>query len=211
AVVRYGGAMTPQATDDKGQFTSYGLPPGQVQMQVVHPDYEPVSGAPSVNANETKNIKIGLKPLPPKEGRIRVRVIDEKMVVLAGATGRFVCGGVTKDASFDGEQLVASLPPGDCTLSVDAPNFLSKERQVQAISSVDQVVEVSLAKRPKESHVTLTKDAIVIKGTIHFETNKANILPDGQQILNEVIDVLAKTPQIKKVSIEGHTDNSGDA
>ena len=54
-------------------------------------------------------------------------------------------------------------------------------------------------------------DAIVIKGTIHFETNKATILPDGQQILNEVIDALSKNPQIRRISIEGHTDDRGDA
>src|SRR5439155_1534370 len=39
--------------------------------------------------------------------------------------------------------------------------------------------------------------------------NEAIILPDGQQVLDEVIDVLAKNPQIRKVSVEGHTDNAG--
>ncbi len=53
------------------------------------------------------------------------------------------------------------------------------------------------------------KDQIVIKGTIHFGTNNATILPDGQQILDEVVDILAKNPQIKRVSVEGHTDNRG--
>src|SRR5262249_9840178 len=44
AVIRYGGAMTPQATDDKGQFTSYGPPPGQGQRQGGPPAYEPGPG-----------------------------------------------------------------------------------------------------------------------------------------------------------------------
>ena len=40
-------------------------------------------------------------------------------------------------------------------------------------------------------------------------TGNAVILPDGQQLLDEVVDILAKHTEIRKVSIEGHTDNRG--
>ena len=50
---------------------------------------------------------------------------------------------------------------------------------------------------------------IVLKGVIHFQTNDVEIMPDGQQLLDEVVDVLVANPQIKRVRVEGHTDNRG--
>jgi outer membrane protein OmpA-like peptidoglycan-associated protein len=59
--------------------------------------------------------------------------------------------------------------------------------------------------------VTLGKSAILIKGTIHFGTNTANIRPDSEQLLDEVADLLVKHPEIRRVRVEGHTDNRGGA
>lgn len=60
AIVNYPGTeFTPQATDAQGRFTSYGLDPGDVQVEVTHPDYESrvcivaipqVGGAPAPTA-----------------------------------------------------------------------------------------------------------------------------------------------------------------
>ena len=68
-----------------------------------------------------------------------------------------------------------------------------------------------LRKKPARSHVALGKNEIVIKGTIHFGTDNAELRPDGEQILDEVADVLAKHPEIRHVRVEGHTDNRGNA
>lgn len=213
ALVRYpqGSGLTPQATDEKGQFLSYGLPAGPIKLEVSHPDYKPESGSPRVKIDEVRSIPLSLKALPPKEGKVRVKVIDEKGGALPGATGRFVCAaGVTREGLFDGEVLVAMLPPGTCSASIDANGFLGKDRQVTVAANGDQLIEVQLAKRPKTPHVELTRDAIVVKTSVHFATNEAVILPDGQQLLNEVVDLISRNPQIKRLSIEGHTDNSGD-
>lgn len=45
-----------------------------------------------------------------------------------------------------------------------------------------------------------------------FATNKADILPgkDSEAVLFAVLDVLKKHPEITKVSVEGHTDSSGE-
>jgi len=47
----------------------------------------------------------------------------------------------------------------------------------------------------------------VIKG-INFDTNKADIKPEANTGLNEVVDVLKNNPALK-VEIQGHTDNRG--
>ena len=59
--------------------------------------------------------------------------------------------------------------------------------------------------------MTLGKNEIAIKGTIHFGTNNAELRPDGEQLLDEVADVMCKQPEIKQIRVEGHTDNRGNA
>ncbi len=43
---------------------------------------------------------------------------------------------------------------------------------------------------------------------IHFDTNEAKILPESQPIIDEIILLLNKRPNLN-VSVEGHTDNTG--
>jgi len=46
---------------------------------------------------------------------------------------------------------------------------------------------------------------------VHFKTGSAEILPDSFPMLQEITDLLKATPTIKRMSIEGHTDNKGSA
>ena len=52
---------------------------------------------------------------------------------------------------------------------------------------------------------------IKIPGKVHFETNKATIKEDKEtkELLQTVADMLKENPQITKLRIEGHTDDSG--
>ncbi len=59
------------------------------------------------------------------------------------------------------------------------------------------------------TNVEVTKDQIVIKEKVLFDTGKATIKPVSHGILNEVVQVLKDYPRIKKVRIEGHTDSVG--
>ena len=60
------------------------------------------------------------------------------------------------------------------------------------------------------SNVEVTKDQIVIKDKILFDTGKATIKPVSHAILNAVFQVLKDYPNIK-VRVEGHTDSVGSA
>jgi outer membrane protein OmpA-like peptidoglycan-associated protein len=44
---------------------------------------------------------------------------------------------------------------------------------------------------------------------VQFQTGTATLLPDSFPILQEVADYLKATPGIKKMSVDGHTDNTG--
>ena len=59
--------------------------------------------------------------------------------------------------------------------------------------------------------VEVTEAAIQINDTINFAVNKATIKKDSDSLLEEIAQVFKDNPQIKKVSIEGHTDLSGNA
>lgn len=46
---------------------------------------------------------------------------------------------------------------------------------------------------------------------VHFKTGSATILPDSFPMLQEIVDLLKADQGIKRMSIEGHTDNKGAA
>jgi outer membrane protein OmpA-like peptidoglycan-associated protein len=46
---------------------------------------------------------------------------------------------------------------------------------------------------------------------VHFATGSATILPDSFQMLGEIVALLKANPTIKKLMVEGHTDNQGGA
>jgi len=50
---------------------------------------------------------------------------------------------------------------------------------------------------------------IKISEQVKFATGSAKILKDSDELLGAVADIFLKHPEIKKVRIEGHTDNVG--
>jgi OOP family OmpA-OmpF porin len=62
---------------------------------------------------------------------------------------------------------------------------------------------------PEAKRVVVTADAIVINDTIFFEYNKAIIKEESFGLMDEITQVIKDHPQIKKISIEGHTDSDG--
>jgi OOP family OmpA-OmpF porin len=206
--------VTPQATQEDGTFVSYGLTPGPVSLEVTREDYEPMHVEAQLVGHRETPIEVLLTQRAPADGQLRGKVTDEAGQPIA-ATVRLLSGqgqGPVIEAENEGAGAYsAKVPAGDYTLEVNAEGFLGKERPVTIAAGQVQTVEISLRKKPTRSHVSLTKTEIAIKGTIHFGTNNAQIQADGEQLLDEVADVLIKNPRLKKVRIEGHTDNRGIA
>ncbi len=61
------------------------------------------------------------------------------------------------------------------------------------------------------SFIKMDAGQIRILQQVHFATGKAQILPDSFPMLQEIVNVLKVNPNIKRMSIEGHTDNRGAA
>ncbi|HLK37431.1 MAG TPA: OmpA family protein [Polyangiaceae bacterium] len=62
---------------------------------------------------------------------------------------------------------------------------------------------------PKFIH--LEGSTVRVLQQVHFETASATILPDSFPMLTEIVQLLKANPSIKKMRIEGHTDNRGGA
>jgi outer membrane protein OmpA-like peptidoglycan-associated protein len=207
--------MNSTLTADDGTFLTPGLRAGPVSLEFSRDDYEPMRVETSVIARSETPVEVLLTPKPPAAGQVKIRVTEAGGAAgpIGMATVRFTsAAGAPIDAESEGAgQFGAKLPAGDYTMDIVADGFLSKQRQVAVTPGGQQSIDVSLTRKPKTSHVTLTPKEIAIKGTIHFGTNNATILPDGEQLLDEVADVLVRNPQIRRVRIEGHTDNRGNA
>jgi outer membrane protein OmpA-like peptidoglycan-associated protein len=213
AIVKYlNRRVSATATADDGTFTSPGLTPGDVQMEVSRDDYEPVKLDASVVGGGETPIDVMLTPKPPAAGQLRIKVSDNAGGPIGMATVRLsvaATGSVIDAEPESPGTFTAKLPGGDYTMDVLADGFLGKQRQVSISAGQVQTAEVVLTKKPAVSHVQIKGNEIILKGVIHFGTNNAELRPDSTQLLDEVADVLIKNPQIKRVRVEGHTDNRG--
>ena len=205
---------TPQLSADDGSFLSYGFAPGPVAIEVSRDDYETAKVETSVGANGETPLEVLLTAKPPAAIDVRVKVADDAGMPIGTATVRAT--NVSTGAVADGlpESMAGfdlKLAPGDWLVEVAANGYLSKSKTITVVVGQPQSVEIVLRKKPTTSHVTLKGNEIAIKGTIHFGTDNAQIKPDGEQLLDEVADVMAKHPEVRRVRVEGHTDNRGNA
>ncbi len=216
ATIRYmNRPLTPQASDADGTFFSYGLEPGPVTIEVSKDGFKSATQELAVAADAEATTEILLTAEAPQPSILKVNVLDENGAP-ATATVRLTAGaGSIVEAEMDKSGgYVAKVPAGDYTMDVEAPNMKPAQRTVTVVlgqtSSIDLVLQSAKPpKKPGPSHVNLTKTEIVIKGKIHFKNNGTEIAADGEQLLDEVVDVMQKNPQIKMVRVEGHTDNTG--
>jgi outer membrane protein OmpA-like peptidoglycan-associated protein len=63
----------------------------------------------------------------------------------------------------------------------------------------------------KEANVFLSNEKVVITEQIFFDTERATIKPESNKLLDSVAELLKRLPDVKKVRIEGHTDEVRDA
>jgi outer membrane protein OmpA-like peptidoglycan-associated protein len=62
-----------------------------------------------------------------------------------------------------------------------------------------------------EPLVEITTERLSLKDAIHFDTGRDSIRPESFRILDEIAKLLREHKELKKVRVEGHTDNVGSA
>ena len=176
---------------------------------------------PSTPAPEAPPPAVAAIEAPPPEvpvAPVAALTVPARVSVSAfDADGTAVSGFTTALASADGT--LKGTPRADggfeaaagvYVLHVEANGFVSRDREVRLENGETHAVEVLLRSEAPPS-VKLTSSAIELGEPIVFGHKDAQILPRSREILAIVIDVLAKHPEIRTLSIEGHTDDVGPA
>ncbi|HEU4536465.1 MAG TPA: OmpA family protein [Polyangiaceae bacterium] len=149
----------------------------------------------------------------PRSGTLRGRVLGEGGAPLAGAAVVVVdAAGAEHPATSDagGAFRVEGLPPGPTRLRVSQTAHFDASALADVKARDEVAVSVSLHRRPATPNVSIGKREIGLRRQVHFEPNSAKILPDSGTLLEEMADVLQKTPRLKRVEIQGHTDSTGN-
>jgi outer membrane protein OmpA-like peptidoglycan-associated protein len=230
--------LTALATGNDGRFLTHdldegnyvfglradGYKPGQCTTTIVRPvglypaspaSPAPAPGAPPAPPAPAFSGEIQLDcPLQalPRVGTIVGKVRDMESSAPIAATIRVV--DVAKkelNGSSDamGGFRFELVTPGEAQVTADAEGYLASTEKVDIKPRQDNTFDIQLKKRPKNANVTVGKGEIVIKQQIQFAVDSAVILPTSNGLLTEIADALIKSPRIRKVEVQGHTDNTG--
>lgn len=63
--------------------------------------------------------------------------------------------------------------------------------------------------KPEAPKVRVGADKLEINGTVYFDTGSARIQPRSFPLLDEVAQVIVAHPELRRISVEGHTDSQG--
>lgn len=232
AVIRYQGHdLTGMVSGADGKFRSGNLEPGTYTFDVQADGYRdgqcsatlqaaaggaPPAGSPSPSspAPTIANVQCELEALP-KVGSLSGTLIDsESNETVAGASVTVTDGlGRSLELSADqsGAFSATNIPPGSVKITVNVPDYLPSVTQYEIKPRDEVKTRIALNKRPAKPNVVVTLNELKLKKQVHFQHDSADILPDSMGMLEELADVLSKHPEIKRVEIQGHTDDTGTA
>lgn len=210
-MVRYPlGDDTPQATRENGTFRSYGFAPGsKIKISLTHPDYEARAIDRQLPDEPGEHpLKVQMTALA-KAGGVAGRVQDEEGNAITNSQLRFTGPqeyefSANPDGTFQFE-----VEPGTYEVAASATGYLTRGQNVTVEADSTTNVQFSLKEAPDESLVKLREDKIEIQQKVFFDTGKATIQPRSYNLLEQVTALLAENPQVKKIRIEGHTDDVG--
>jgi outer membrane protein OmpA-like peptidoglycan-associated protein len=222
--------ITSLASGSDGRFVTQGLPAGQYNFVVksdgfndgkcsgtlAAPQAAQPGAPPSSNLGGMQEIQIdcALEALP-RVGTVIGHVKDAESgsavggakVSLKDSAGKELSLVADDQGSFRAEQIA----PGTASFTVDADGFMAATQPADIKPRVENSVDLLVRKRPKTSLVNVGKDEIKIKQQIQFATDSATILPESLQLMSEIADAFVRNPWIKRVEVQGHTDNTGTA
>lgn len=197
--------LSPQVTDAAGRFITYGLPDGEVRLEVSHPGYETAQCSASVPSD----VECILVP-SSLDGQLRVLAVDRKGDPVPKITIK-VRGPSEHHLISDreGAAMVEALEPGAYTAYVDDPAYLIAVADFDVLPRQEASVQLRVLPKPSRPSVVVKKKQIALRRQVSFATGSDEILPNSEPILFEVADALLRNPDIELVEIQGHTDNRG--
>ncbi|MHB8418877.1 MAG: OmpA family protein [Myxococcales bacterium] len=205
-----GSDLPPVATSAvEGRFRSYRLPEGPVDLTVAKDGYDPGTAHTVVKKGAVAQLQISLKP-QARPVKLQIRVHSAKGKPLAASVTIDGPSGFKQDLSVpDSGEAELPLPnPGSYALRVSAEGYLGRADKLEAQAGQPANADFELLPKPKRSVLIITAHKIRLKRQVHFASNKSEVLPDSDGILDQVVDAIIKN-HVEKLRVEGHTDNVG--
>jgi OmpA-OmpF porin, OOP family len=202
-----GDGVHPVATGEAGRFRTHELSPGEVEVTVSREGYRPVTQVARISAGEAFALDFVLeRAVTP--GLLTLSVVGGEEKGPVPATVR-IQGAESRELRTDDEgRLETALSPGEYVLNISAEGFLTRQRNLKVAEGDRLIADLELAAEPEEALVTMGDGKLELSRQVHFQTGRSEILPDSYQILDQVIDLIARH-DIERIRVEGHTDNQG--
>lgn len=105
-------------------------------------------------------------------------------------------------------RLQTLVPPGEWRLLVVAEGYGAESRVLSVAADRPGLAKVEFTLRPPM--VEVKKEEVVISEAVLFDFDAATLRVDSEPILRQVAGVLQSHPELKRVEIQGHTDDRGD-
>lgn len=197
-------------TNATGHFRTHHLDPGTYGFSIEHDEYH--TGTCSATIPEEGGevtVECGLDALP-RVGSLSGHVVSD-MGLGVSAASVTITGPMSATLTTDGSGRFAraDLPPGAYTARVEAELYFIGTATFTIREREEAQTEITIITRPERSLVTVRTREISIRRQVNFATDSADILPDSSALLAEIADVLMRHPEIRRVEIQGHTDNRG--
>ncbi len=204
-----GSGIPPVATDvQSGTFVTHDLTSGRVRIAVHKEGYRPAERDLLVPEGQTSVVEFQLDPFI-KKAHFAVSVTSKQHPIAANVSLKGAEEIVVPISGAYIETAKTEAPPGHYVVEVTAPGYLSQARSVQATEGAEMVLSFDLLPKPKRSLVRVAQNKIEMVRQIHFAAGKATILADSFALLTQVVDAIV-SEGIKRIRIEGHTDNRGN-
>lgn len=208
ATVRFvGQGLDPQLADAAGRFTSPAFDPGEIPLEVTHPEYGPAPCTATIPASGGDvDARCVLAPLPPF-GRIEGRVVDLFGGPVAGARVQFV-GSAAPELTSDATGAFArgDLAPGVYTLRIESSAHLVRVVRVDVVERHTAHAFATLLARPRTPGVEVKGGQVRASGLV-FQGDATDLSPTAALAVAELADLLLRDPSLVFVRIQG--DGSG--
>jgi outer membrane protein OmpA-like peptidoglycan-associated protein len=229
AVHILGRDLSGMATDPDGRFLSPPIEPGSYTLTVRADGYKDGQCSATVNAPAEIPEDPALPAVAPPPAFTDVDCALEALSRVGSVSGRVldtegmapVVGATVKVADSKGKDLgtavtdsigaftIDGLVPGAVIVKVEAADYILRAQNAEVRLRQDSKSDILVQKRPAKGDVEIAAKEIKIKKQILFETNSARINPASMPLVEEIADVMTRNPHIKRIEIQGHTDNTG--
>lgn len=162
-------------------------------------------GAATVTAGDGRTEAV-VELRPARGATATVRVLDGAGQAVPDAKTTWSGGDAACVSTEPGAAGVAQpAAPGRYTVQVSAPGFKPKTIEVELAAGDARELDVTLS----PARAAIVGAQIVINTPIFFDVGKDSIRADSIPVLEDVLEILGKHPEITKIEIAGHTDSDG--